>query len=134
MCKSAKLDDRAVIAVSGKDARIFLHGIITNSMEKARDGRAVHAGLLTPQGKMMFDFFILPVDAGDDEKFLCDCPVAVKDDLIKRLTFYRLRAAVVIADRSADFDVYAIWDGAPEQTSGTAFADPRLCPRFMPGC
>ena len=126
MCKAAVLSDRAVIDVGGADARDFLHGIITNDMKAAQDGKALHAGLLTPQGKMLFDFFVCPVGEGTDEHFLLDCPAAAKEEFVKRLTFYRLRARVGITDLADELQVVAVWDGEPQDAGGEAFADPRL--------
>ena len=54
----AELTDRAVIAVSGREARAFLQGLVTNDAEKVAPGRAFYAALLTPQGKILFDFLI----------------------------------------------------------------------------
>ena len=128
MCIAAILPDRAVIEVKGSDARSFLHGIVTNSMEKARDGGALHAGLLTPQGKLLFDFFIYAprMPNGEDERFLIDCPKPLKDELIKRLTFYRLRAKVEIAGLSNHYNVAAIWQADAAPALEMVFQDPRL--------
>lgn len=117
-----RLDDRAVVSVSGAEAGGFLHGIITNSVADLADGRAVYAGLLTPQGKLLFDFFI--VRSG--ETFLVDIAKTLTADFLKRLGFYRLRAkvdlrlidtALVCADLAGDF-------AAPR--GAIAFDDPRL--------
>ncbi len=122
-CRIAELTDRSVIRVAGPDAPHFLQGLITNDVERTADGAAVHAGLLTPQGKILFDFLL--VRAGDG--FLLDCAKAVTADLVKRLTFYKLRAAVEIADESATLSVMAAWNGAPKPSEGdVVFADPRL--------
>ncbi len=122
-CRIAELTDRSVIRVAGPDAPHFLQGLITNDVERTADGAAVHAGLLTPQGKILFDFLL--VRAGDG--FLLDCAKAITADLVERLTFYKLRAAVEIADESATLSVLAAWNGAPEMPDGAiAFADPRL--------
>lgn len=122
-CKCAKLPDRTVIEIGGADAEQFLQGLITNDIEQTRDGRAIHAALLTPQGKILFDFLVVAHGTG----FLLDCRREIAADLSKRLTFYRLRAAVEISDRSDAMSVHAIWDGEPAATAeGVIFADPRL--------
>ncbi len=141
MCIATILKDRAVFEVKGADARRFLHGIITNSMEKAREGEALHAGLLTPQGKLLFDFFIYAPprsngsqsaaaserpESEEETRFLFDCPEALKDELIKRLTFYRLRAKVDFADLSGDYEVLAVWQTDAAPALEMAFRDPRL--------
>jgi len=68
-CHITELPARGAIEVSGGGAQKFLQDIVTNDVTKADHTRAVHAGLLTPQGKILFDFLIL--DAGD--RFLLDC-------------------------------------------------------------
>ena len=122
-CKITKLNSRTVVEISGAEAEHFLQGLVTNDIEKASEAQAIHAALLTPQGKILFDFFI--IRSGDG--FLFDCATDMAADLIKRLTFYRLRAKVEITDRSEDMSVYAVWDGetaSPE--GGIFFSDPRL--------
>lgn len=122
-CKCAGLTERAVIEIGGTDAEQFLQGLITNDIARARDGRAIHAALLTPQGKILFDFFLV----AQARNFLLECRREIAADLIKRLTFYKLRAAVDIFDRSDAMAVYAIWDGEPnEAEEGVLFADPRV--------
>ena len=121
MHKVALLTDRAVIAVSGGDAENFLQGLVTNDMEECREDHALYAALLTPQGKILFDFFIVRTG----EQFLIDCAAARADELAKRLAFYRLRAKVEIMLR-ADLSVEAIWNDGPVKASGVAFTDPRL--------
>lgn len=120
------LPDRAVIRLGGADVRGFLQGLITSDVERLdRDG-ALYGGLLTPQGKILFDFFIAAADDG----LLLDCAGAQAAELVRRLTFYRLRAAVEIEDVSDSRAVAALWhpDGTPPAAPAgvTAFADPRL--------
>ncbi len=108
----AWLEDRAVIALSGPDARSFLQGLITNDAEKL----PAYAALLTPQGKMLFDFLLS--ESGED--IIIDCLAGIRDTLAKRLSMYRLRAKVQIAARD-DLAVAAAWDGDADGS-----ADPRL--------
>jgi folate-binding protein YgfZ len=116
----ALLDDRAVIAVSGPEARPFLQGLITNDIEKLSSEGPIYAALLTPQGKILFDFLI----SEGDGSLLLDCAHASREQLAKRLSTYRLRAKVAIEPRSR-LAVVASWDGAGI-SSASAFADPRL--------
>jgi hypothetical protein len=121
-CHAALLPDRAAIRVAGIDARGFLQGLITNDIGRASDGTAIHAGLLSPQGKILFDFFVVP--RGD--AYLLECAKAESSELAKRLGFYRLRAAVEIAEEPG-LNVAAVWGGAPSLPEGAiAYADPRL--------
>jgi folate-binding protein YgfZ len=115
------LPDRSVLEVAGEDAASFLHGLVTNDVERLAVGEARYAALLTPQGKILFDFFIYRAA----EAFFIDCPSASAADLAKRLGFYRLRAKVAIADLSAEKSVAACWDGEPDAAEGFVFLDPR---------
>ncbi|MEC9369175.1 MAG: folate-binding protein [Pseudomonadota bacterium] len=122
-CKIAALPDRTVLRVGGEEARKFLQGLVTNDMDRVSGGKAIHAALLTPQGKILFDFLIVE----DQNSFLLDCPREVAAELAKRLTFYRLRAKVEIADMFRTLAVSAIWGAEPQPaTEGLLFQDPRL--------
>jgi folate-binding protein YgfZ len=112
----AELTDRAVIAVSGPEARTFLQGLITNDVEAA--GRALYAALLTPQGKILFDFLMTE----NDGALLLDCRLEAREALIKRLSIYKLRANVAIKARD-DLRVLA---GLGGEAMAGGFADPRL--------
>ena len=92
MARFVRLDDRAVVAVSGSDADGFLQGLITNDVEKLRDGSAIHAALLTPQGKYLFDFLVFRRESA----FCLDCEAEARPALAKRLAMYKLRADVTI--------------------------------------
>jgi folate-binding protein YgfZ len=112
MTAATMLADRAVIRLSGEDVRGFLQGLVTNDVTGALP---VWAGLLTPQGKALFDF-ILWAD-GDD--LLIDCEASQADALVRRLTLYRLRRPITIA---RDETLAVHW--SPGGDRGTA--DPRL--------
>ena len=88
----AFLEDRAVIALSGVEARPFLQGLITNDIENLSPRNSLYAALLTPQGKILFDFLIF----ARDETLLIDCAKSNRDALARRLSMYRLRAKVDI--------------------------------------
>lgn len=116
------LDNRTVVEVRGVDAGELLQGIITNDINSVDGQNALYAGLLTPQGKLLFDFFLLR----HDERFLIDLDKSLAEDFCKRLIFYRLRAAVEIENRP-DLGVAALWtDQAVEKTEGMVFSDPRM--------
>ena len=121
-CQAALLADRAVLRVTGADARKFLQGMLTSDVSKLEDGRAIHAGLLAPQGKILFELFVVAAN-GD---FLIDVAHDKPAELIKRLGFYRLRSQVEIAEEKA-LKVAAVWGGSPRLPEGAiAYADPRL--------
>lgn len=114
------LEDRSVIAVSGPEARAFLQGLITNDIEKISAARAIYAALLTPQGKILFDFIVTEGDGA----LLIDCHRDVRDSLVRRLGVYRLRAKIQIEAR----DQLRVFAGLRRTAAdrGISFADPRM--------
>lgn len=101
--------DRAVIAVSGEEAREFLQGLVTNSLGEVAEGRPVFAALLTPQGKVLHT---MTVHAAPDGVLL-DVAADGADDLIRRLTMFRLRRKIGIADLRGQTSV-RLGEGAPD--------------------
>jgi tRNA-modifying protein YgfZ len=110
------LDDRAVIAVSGPEAKSFLQGLITNDIAALAPDAPIYAALLTPQGKILFDFIVSEKDGG----VLLDCAAASAEALMKRLSMYRLRSRV---DLSLRTDLAVFWRASDEMAG---IADPRL--------
>jgi len=119
--KIARLTDRGVVRIDGADGEKLLQGLVTNEIEGLNAGEARFAGLLSPQGKILFDFFVVPTGTG----YLLDVAAAKAADLVKRLTMYKLRADVVITDVSPSFAVYAVWDDG-----AAALTDTRTCVHF----
>ncbi|MBI1331100.1 MAG: folate-binding protein [Alphaproteobacteria bacterium] len=113
---SVRLEDRAIVALSGPEARSFLQGLTTNDVELLSVQKPLYAALLTPQGKILFDFFLF--QQGDT--VLLDAVSTQREALLKRLSLYRLRAKVDIAPRD-DLAVIAGWPGSEWGQS-----DPRL--------
>jgi hypothetical protein len=103
------LPGRAVVAVAGEDARGLLQGLVSNDVERLRASRAIHAALLTPQGKWLADFVML--DAG--EALLLDIETVLAADLVRRLTMYRLRAKAEIGLREGVAVAVALGPEAP---------------------
>lgn len=110
------VSDRAVIRLAGDDVRGFLQGLVTQDVLGALP---VWAGLLSPQGKHLFDFFVWGHPERPDTLFL-DVAADDADALIKRLSLYRLRRAITI--EPAD-DLVVLWAAAP---TGHLVPDPRL--------
>jgi folate-binding protein YgfZ len=131
----ALLPERGILAVSGPDRRSFLQGLVSNDVEKLASGRAVYAALLTAQGKYLHDFIMVE----RYETIWLDAERARLADLRRRLSMYRLRAKVEIAERP-ELGVAAVFgDGAsaalglPDEAGagrpwedGIALVDPRL--------
>lgn len=115
---ATRLFDRAVIRLTpldeSEDVAGFLQGLVTNDVAGLLP---VYSGLLTPQGKTLFDFVVWPGSGGD---LLIDCEAAAAEDLVRRLSLYRLRRKIAI---SVDPALGVHWQ--PEPGDGGA-ADPRL--------
>jgi len=109
------LIDRALIRVSGEDVRGFLQGLVTHDLDLLATDRPLWAGLLTAQGKALFDF-ILWAD-GDD--VLIDCEREAAAEMAKRLTLYRLRRPITIA---AEPELGVHWSA----NGSEGIPDPRL--------
>ncbi len=109
---SEQTKDRTVLKIGGSDARKFLQDLVTNNLS---DDDLVYAALLTPQGKYLFDFFIL----GQGDHWLIDVKSDRATALVQRLTMYRLRADVTIEDS----ELY-VQRGLAD-TPKEAYADPR---------
>jgi folate-binding protein YgfZ len=106
------LTDRAIVRLSGEDVHGFLQGLVTNDV---LGELPVWAGLLTPQGKCLFDFIVW----SDDEDLLLDCAEEAADDLVKRLTIYRLRRPIRV-EREPGIAVHWLLEGS------AGSSDPRL--------
>lgn len=116
---STRLADRALLRVAGEDVRGFLQGLVTQDMAAVAPASPCWAGLLTPQGKALFDFILWDgADHGDTGAILIDCEAAQREALARRLGLYRLRRPIEIAPA----------EGAPHWAAeGTAgVPDPRL--------
>jgi folate-binding protein YgfZ len=124
--QAALLSGRGVVKVSGETARSFLNGLLTCDMGKVSPEHARFGALLTPQGKIITDFIVVEAAADDGGGFFLDCPRALAPALAQKLTFYRLRAKIDVADLSGSLGVLAAWPGKGETDCGLAYADPRL--------
>jgi folate-binding protein YgfZ len=124
----AFLDDRAVLAISGPQARDFLQGLVTNDVAGGlAPGTALYTALLSPQGKILFDFFVTEGDGA----LLLDVARDSGDALLKKLKLYRLRAKIELELRE-QLGVYVNLHGHPDNRPlsyadrAITFADPRL--------
>jgi len=124
----AFLDDRAVLAISGPQARDFLQGLVTNDIANGlAPGSGLYTALLSPQGKILFDFLVTEGDGA----LLLDVARDSRDALLKKLTLYRLRSKVGIEARD-QLGVYVNLSGHPDNRivpyadRAVSFADPRL--------
>ncbi|MFQ5563331.1 MAG: YgfZ/GcvT domain-containing protein [Parvularculaceae bacterium] len=121
--RTALLESRAIVRVAGPEAHLFLHGLVTQDVTGLESGAAAFSALLTPQGKILFDFFLIARDEG----YLIDCDKAVAPALLKQLDVYKLRAQVTF-ETCEDWIAAAVFDRECEiSTDGViVFDDPRL--------
>lgn len=124
----AILEDRAVVAISGPEARDFLQGLVTNDIvDGLAPGTGLYTALLSPQGKILFDFLVTEGDGA----LLLDVAREARDALLKKLRLYKLRAKVEIEPRD-QLRVYVNLKGHPDNRvlpyadRAVSFADPRL--------
>ncbi len=115
---ATRLFDRSVVRLAplegGEDVADFLQGLLTNDVKGVLPA---YSGLLSPQGKTLFDFIVWPGAGGE---LLLDCEAGAAEELVKRLSLYRLRRKISIA---VDPDVSVHWKMG---TGDGAAADPRL--------
>jgi folate-binding protein YgfZ len=124
----AFLDDRAVLAISGPQARDFLQGLVTNDIAGGlAPGAGLYTAMLSPQGKILFDFLVTEGDGA----LLLDVARPSRDALLKKLTMYLLRSKIEIEARD-QLGVYVNLKGHPDNRPlsyadrAVSFADPRL--------
>ncbi|MDX2083350.1 MAG: folate-binding protein, partial [Rickettsiales bacterium] len=98
------LENRSVIEVAGDDRVSFLQGLLTNDINKASPSNLLYALMLTPQGRFLYDFFILE----QDSKILLDAPKEYIDEIIKKFSIYKLRSNVTFSISKKN--VYATFD------------------------
>lgn len=118
------LKDRALISVSGPDAEHFLQNILTTDLDALGESEARPGALLTPQGKILFDFLI---SRAGESAFRLECRADISDDFVRRLMLYKLRAKVEIA-KSEQALVSVAWgnESIASQSDSTAVADRRF--------
>ena len=116
------LDNRKLVRLSGEEAADFLNGLITCDVLVLKDHQSAFGALLSPQGKILFDFFVIR----DKHGFLIDIDGASRDDFIKRMMFYRLRRKVEIGFEEQFQSVLASWGDKLEVDGALSVTDPRL--------
>ncbi|MBL1405961.1 MAG: folate-binding protein YgfZ [Rhizobiales bacterium] len=125
--KFCELKDRILININGPDAVVFLHGLVTCDVENLNTGDITFGALLSPQGKILFDFFIIKSVDG----FMLDIDKSMSDDFLHKLKFYKLRADIEVSQVSEKTKVFAVFGGEIEEiktieVDGICVPDPRL--------
>ena len=93
------LEDRGLILITGEDVKNFLQNIITNDIKKVNFSASIFSALFTPQGKYLFEFFLIQSKNG----YLLDCDNKFTNDIIDYLLKYRLRSKIEIKNISAEY-------------------------------
>jgi folate-binding protein YgfZ len=116
-----RLEDRTVLRIGGEDRQSFLQQLLTQNVDAATPDSCTMTALLTPQGKLAFDFLLFTQADG----FFIDCDASVAADLLKKLAMYKLRARVEI--EQTELQVHVIWqeDGYPCPSCHGFVTDPR---------
>jgi len=119
----AQLSDRRIVRISGRDCDTLIENLITNSLAHLSAQAAIHSGLLSPQGKILFDFFLLR----NGQDLMVDIEHTSVEGFIQRLTLYKLRADVTFEVMPDDLAVVAAWGKDNQRFPGgvIAFKDPR---------
>lgn len=124
---SRPLLKRALVRIApldpSEDAVAFLQGLVTNDVAALKPGYCVYAGLLTAQGKTLFDLFVWPLETPNGPGLLLDCEARLADELVATLSKYRLRRKLEIAVEPNAHVSWARPETEEEEAKGT---DPRL--------
>ena len=121
------LDDRGFIEINGKEAKTFLQNIVTNDIEKITDNYTLFSSILTPQGKYLYEFFILKLEDG----YLLECEKNSVLEIIKIFNFYKLRSKVNLNDVSNMYINIVIslkkWPFFNGQMAEISLVDRKIC-------
>ena len=98
------LKDRGLISINGEESISFLQNIITNDIEKVSRQKSIFSAIFTPQGKYLFEFFIIK----DENGYLLDCDIHLKNELIKHFNKYKLQSKIKISDSTDNYFVGVI--------------------------
>ena len=93
------LEDRGLILITGEDVKNFLQNIITNDIEKVNLSTSIFSALFTPQGKYLFEFFLIQLKNG----YLLDCDNIFTNEIINYLSKYKLRSKIELSNISKNY-------------------------------
>lgn len=111
--KTVNLSNRTLVDITGEDAEKFLQAVITTNLDKLGPDELKPGALLTPQGKILFDFLVSRVKGG----LRFDLPSSIAADFCKRMTLYRLRAKAEITQLPESL-ISVCWDEDSASSQG----------------
>ena len=107
--------NRSILEITGPDRKKFLQGLITNDVNKATEKNLIYSAMLNAQGRFLYDFFIFEIG----EKLILDCLASRRDEILKKLNFYKLRAEVEIK-KNDELKIFHSFED-----TASSFPDPR---------
>ncbi len=116
------LSNRQFLSISGQDVPPFFQGLITNDINKATDNMLIYTALLSPKGRYVHDFFIRK----QEKEYLIDVHKERREDLLKRLSLYKLRSNIEVKKVQDTHSVMAIWGESSFMEEGGVYQDPRV--------
>ncbi|KAI9031561.1 hypothetical protein CLU79DRAFT_693850 [Phycomyces nitens] len=123
--KFCQIPNRGLLELRGPDTLKFLQGLTTNNTRKvALGGEGCYTSFLTPQGRVLYDAFLYPVN-GETEKWILECDERVVGNVAKHLKRYQLRAKVKIQDITQEYSAWSAWGGDVQETA-VGCHDPRV--------
>jgi folate-binding protein YgfZ len=108
--KRTDFDNRGLLLLSGNEVDTFLQGLVSNDVTQADGTKAIYSALLTPQGKFLYDFFMIRTDKG----IILDCRADDIPAFSKKLKMYKLRSDVALEDVSDDYQICALFSDGVE--------------------
>jgi len=118
MIENLQLENRAILEISGHDRKKFLQGLITNDVNKATEKNLIYTAMLNAQGRFLYEFFIFELA----EKLILDCDSNRRDEIFKKLNFYKLRSKVEITKND---ELAVFWNLKNKDFQDLQFVDPR---------
>lgn len=112
------LKTRSIIEISGEDRKKFLQGLVTNNVNKVSKENLIYAVMLNSMGRFLYDFFIFE----NEEKLILDCLESRRDEIVKKLSFYKLRSKVEIKKND---ELKVFWSAERKDQQNLTFSDPR---------
>ncbi|KAJ2955869.1 hypothetical protein NQZ79_g8201 [Umbelopsis isabellina] len=133
----ALVPNRSLIEIEGPDTAKFLQGLITNHMPLiATGGNGFYSAFLSPQGRVLYDTFIYPVNVGVNfphPKFIIECSGGAIGPLTQHMKRYILRSKVKVRDVSSDYSIWNIWGPGTANIRSASHKEPAHHEKHLAG-